>query len=185
MSALPLDLELPDAAPARPVWLMTLADLALLLVGFFVFLQASQQLDQRALAKGIREGFGVQTAAPAVEPMAVSAGSVAGFVPGSAVLPQAPDALIAWARESTRDPRVILRVAGAVDGSAADVDPVTGSGAVLAADRARAVATALILARAVPADRITLSAARPGRRAVTVTTGFAAPTAPARGGGRQ
>lgn len=180
MSALPLDLELPDAAPARPVWLMTLADLALLLVGFFVFLQASQQLDQRALAKGIREGFGVQVAAPATEPMAVSAGSIGGFAPGSAVLPQAPDALILWARESTRDGRVILRVAGAVDGSAADVDPVTGSGAVLAADRARAVATALILARAVPADRITLSAARPGRRVVTVTTGFATPNTGAR-----
>ncbi|WP_404372983.1 flagellar motor protein MotB [Sphingomonas sp. MMS24-J45] len=177
MSALPLDLELPDAAPARPVWLMTLADLALLLVGFFVFLQASQQLDQRALAKGIREGFGVQAAAPATEPMAVSAGSVGAFARGSAVLPHAPDALIAWARKSTRDNRVILRVAGAVDGSAADVDPVTSSGAVLAADRARAVATALILARAVPADRITLSTSRPGRRVVTVTTGFAALTA--------
>jgi hypothetical protein len=47
---------------------------------------------------------------------------------------------------------------------------------VLAADRARAVATVLLVAHAVPADRITLSAARPGRRAVTVTTGFAAPT---------
>jgi hypothetical protein len=88
--------------------------------------------------------------------------------------------LIGWARESTRDRRVILRVSGAVDGSAADVDPVTRSGAVLAADRARAVATALLVAHAVPADRITLAAARPGRRAVTVTTGFAAPTFEAR-----
>lgn len=175
------ELDLLDIASARPVWLMTLADLALLLVGFFVFLQASQQLDKRALAKGIREGFGAQETRAVPEPMAVSAGSVSGFATGSATLPQAPDALIAWARESTRDARVTLRVAGAVDGSAADVDPVTGSGAVLAADRARAVATALLVAHAVRADRITLSAARPGRRAVTVTTGFAAPNA----GGRQ
>lgn len=181
MSALPLDLDLPDTAPARPVWLMTLADLALLLVGFFVFLQASQQLDKGALAKGIREGFGVHESAAVAEPMAVSAGSIGGFAAGSAVLAQAPDALIGWARDSTRDGRVILRVSGAVDGTSADVDPVTGSGAVLAADRARAVAAALILAHAVPADRITLSAARPGRRAVTVTTGFAVPNA----GGRQ
>ncbi|WP_353204096.1 flagellar motor protein MotB [Sphingomonas sp.] len=171
------DPALPDIAPARPVWLMTLADLALLLVGFFVFLQASEQLDKGALAKGMREGFGVYDRAVAREPMAVSAGSVTGFAVGSAVLRQPPDALIGWARDSTRDPRVVLRVAGAVDGSADDVDPVTGSGAVLAADRARAVATVLLVTHAVPADRVTLSAARPGRRAVTVTTGFAAPNA--------
>ncbi|MFZ5796341.1 MAG: flagellar motor protein MotB, partial [Pseudomonadota bacterium] len=36
---------------------MTLADLALLLVGFFVLLQASQQLDRAALARGLRAGF--------------------------------------------------------------------------------------------------------------------------------
>jgi len=181
MSALVINDDFPDIAPARPVWLMTLADLALLLVGFFVFVQASQQLDQAALAKGIRAGFGVHDLAPAADPMPVSAGSVAGFAPGSATLPHAPDALIGWAREATRDARVTLRVSGAVDGSASDVDLLTGSGAVLAADRARAVATALLVAHAVPADRITLSAARPGRRAVTVTTGFAAPT----GGVRQ
>ena len=185
MSTLAIEPGLPDVAPARPVWLMTLADLALLLVGFFVFLQASHHLDQRALAKGIREGFGVQSATPASEPMAVSAGSMPGFAVGSATVPQAPDALIGWARDATRDDRVVLRVAGAVDGSSADVDPLTGSAAVLAADRARAVATALILAHAVPADRLTLSAARPGRRAVTVTTGFAAPSVAVRAGGRQ
>ncbi len=185
MSALLLEADLPDIAPARPVWLMTLADLALLLVGFFVFLQASQQLDKGALAKGIREGFGVHDAGVAPEPMAVSAGSVGGFAVGSAALAQAPDALIGWARDSTRDRRVILRVSGAVDGSLHDVDPVTGSAAVLAADRARAVATALLIAHAVPADRITLSAARPGRRAVTVTTGFAAPPVLERAGPRQ
>ncbi|KAK0340865.1 hypothetical protein LTR94_028769, partial [Friedmanniomyces endolithicus] len=38
------------------------------------------------------------------------------------------------------DPRVRLSVVGATDGSAADVDPVTHSAVVLAADRARAAA---------------------------------------------
>ena len=162
-----------DGAPARPPWLMTLADLALLLVGFFVFVQAGQQLDQGALAKGIREGFGVHDAASAVPPMATTAAAISGFAAGSAELPQDPAALIAWAREATRDVRVVLRVAGAVDGTAADVDAVTRSGAVLAADRARSVATILLVARAVPADRLTLTTARAGHRAVTVTTAFA------------
>ena len=176
MTTLPLtDDDVPDIAAPRAVWLMTLADLALLLVGFFVFVQASQQLDQGALAKGMREGFGVRDVARSAEPMAVSAGSMSGFAQGSALLPQTPEALIGWARDATRDPRVTLRVSGAVDGTTGDVDPATGSGAVLAADRARAVAAALLIARAVPADRITLGTARPGRRAVTVTTGFAAP----------
>ncbi|MFA6123325.1 MAG: flagellar motor protein MotB [Sphingomonas sp.] len=176
------DDDLPDLAPTRPIWLMTLADLALLLIGFFVLLQASQQLDRAALARGLRAGFGVRdtlapSAIPTPEPMAVSAGAMRGFAPGSAALPTTPDGLIAWARDAARDTRVTLRVAGAVDGSPADVDPLTGSGAVLAADRARAVASALLLGHAVPANRITIAAARPGQRGVTVSTGFA--------GGRQ
>lgn len=176
MTTLTHDEDLPEIAPSRPVWLMTLADLALLLLGFFVFVQASQHLSKSALARGIREGFGVHDATPAAvpDPMAVSAGAMTGFAPGVATLPQDPDTLIIWAREATHDPRVTLRIAGAVDGTTGDVDPATGSGAVLANDRARAVATALLLAHAVPADRITIaSAARPGRRAVTITTGFA------------
>lgn len=176
MTAVGLEEDLPEIAPTKPVWLMTLADLALLLVGFFVFVQASQHLGKAALARGIREGFGVhdKVAAPTPDPMPVSAGAMPGFAPGSATLPPAPDALVAWAREATRDPRVSLRVSGAVDGSAGDLDALTGSGAVLAADRARAVAAALLLAHAVPADRITIaSAARPGRRAVTITIGYA------------
>ncbi|RUN77125.1 flagellar motor protein MotB [Sphingomonas sp. TF3] len=181
--SLALEDDLPDLAPTRPIWLMTLADLALLLVGFFVLLQASQQIDRAALARGLRAGFGVRdvvapSPVPTPEPMAVSAGAMRGFVRGSAALPVAPDALIGWARDAARDDRVLLRVAGAVDGSPGDVDPVTGSGAVLAADRARAVASALLLAHAVPANRITIvAAARPGQRSVTVSTGYA--------GGRQ
>ena len=41
--------DLLDPPPARPLWLWTLADLALLLVGFFVLVQAT---DRQALAKG-------------------------------------------------------------------------------------------------------------------------------------
>ena len=70
-----------DDAPTRPIWLMTLADLALLLVGFFVFVQATQ-LDKQALAKGIRDGFGAQPIAE--EPMAVGAAAMLNFAPGSA-----------------------------------------------------------------------------------------------------
>jgi hypothetical protein len=173
-----LDEELPEIAGARPVWLMTLADLALLLVGFFVFIQASQHLDKATLARGIRAGFGVQAKAAsttvALEPMAVSVGEMRGFAPGSALLPYAGDSLVAWARDATRDRRVTLRIIGTVDGSAGDVDPVTGSGAVLASDRARAVAALLLAVHAVPADRFTLvTAARSNARAVTITTGFA------------
>lgn len=161
--------DLPDVAPGRPVWLVTLADLALLLVGFFVLLQATQQLDRRALARGIREGFGVTAAA---EPMAVSAGAMDGFAAGSAALPAPPAPLIGWAREALRDPRVVLRITGAIDGTPGDVDPLTRSGAVLAADRARATAVALIAAR-LPADRLTLAtAARARGRGVVVTMQF-------------
>ena len=47
----------PDATAAKPLWLITLADLALLLVGFFVLVQATS-LDRAALAKGLRAGPG-------------------------------------------------------------------------------------------------------------------------------
>lgn len=154
-----------DDGARRPIWLITLADLMLLLVGFFVFLQANQTLDGRAIADGLREGFG----AGAVAPMAVDSGAIAGFAPGSAVLP-ASDAL-AWARDAARDPRTIVRVIGGTDGTPADVDAATGSAAILAADRARAAAA--LLTRAVPADRISIEA-RPGAgRAVQLQIGFA------------
>lgn len=181
MTAALIDDDLPELASGRPVWLMTLADLALLLVGFFVFLQASQHLDRQALARGLREGFGVRETlrADPAGPIAVSVGALHGFAPGSAVPTRSTEALVTWAREATRDRRVALRIAGAVDGSPGDVDPVTGSGAMLAADRARAVATLLLVAHAVPADRLVIvSAARPNGRSVTVSTGFAGPGTP-------
>lgn len=162
-----------DTTPARPLWLVTLADLALLLVGFFVLLQANQTLSPRNLARGIAEGFGAE---PPPAAMPVAAHGIAGFAPGGAVLPQSPAALVGWARAELRDPRVRLTVTGATDGSAADVDPASRSATVLAADRARAVAAALV-AGGVPDRRLLLSTtpAR-GTRAVTVTLAFAGET---------
>jgi hypothetical protein len=89
--------EFPIEAPGRPIWLMTLADLALLLVGFFVLIQATQSVDRHALAKGIRAGFGAATpsAASAPDPMAVASNAVFGFAAGRAVLPVTPGVLAA------------------------------------------------------------------------------------------
>ena len=167
----------PEPVANRPIWLMTLADLGLLLVGFFVFVQAAQHLDGRRLAQGIRSGFGATpaaTPAPAGEPMPVAAAAMLDFAPGAATLPSSPAGLIAWAREATRDPRIVLKVSGGIDGSPSDVDATTGSGALHAADRARAVAAALAQAPAVPPGRLEiLGAGMPGHRCVTVTIGFA------------
>jgi flagellar motor protein MotB len=136
--------DYPDAPAARPIWLVTLADMALLLLGFFVLIQATG--DRRALAGGLRNSFGgsaaaAATATQAEAPMPVAA-MLTGFAVGSAA-PQDPDAMVAWAREAVRDPRISLSIAGATDGTAADVDPATGSHVILAADRARAVAALL------------------------------------------
>lgn len=162
-----------DVQPGRPLWLITLADLALLLVGFFVLLQANQTLTPHDLARGIAKGFGVEPPAAA---MPVASHGVAGFAPGSAVLPQSTDALLAWARAELRDPRVRLTVTASTDGTPADVDPASRSATVLAADRARAVAAALA-AGGVPDARLLLSTTPAhGPRAVAVTLAFAGET---------
>ena len=150
--------DFPAFAPARPLWLITLADLALLLVGFFVLLEANRQLDPRAITRAVAVGLGVTP-----PPLAVAAEVVSGFARGSAALPASPDALAAWARGELRDPRVALRITGATDGSAADIDRATGSAALLATDRARAVAAALA-ARGVPIERTQISNAEAGAR---------------------
>lgn len=167
------EFDFPEPRPAKPLWLMTLADLALLLVGFLVLVQATS-LDKAALARGIRAGFEIESPAAT---MPVAASVVGDFAPGSAVLAAAPTDTIAWARDVARDPRVQLQIAGAVDGSPADVDPATASATLLAADRARAVAAALIAARAIAPDRIQLATAarqgsRSGARRVLVTLNF-------------
>jgi hypothetical protein len=155
-----------DESPPRPLWLTTLADLALLLVGFFVFLQANQ-LDPRTLALSLRAGFGAARPLPA---MPVEIAAVSSFASGSAE-PVDTAAALAWARAATTDPRTRLHITGEVDGSAADVDRATGSGPILAADRARAVAALLIGSGAVSPDRLNIATGRGQRRAV-LTLGF-------------
>jgi outer membrane protein OmpA-like peptidoglycan-associated protein len=160
--------DLLDPAPARPLWLWTLADLALLLVGFFVLIQAT---DRQALAKGLREGFGgnapTVTASPDPIPLASAA---AGFVAGSATI-NSTDGLLDFATDSLRDPRVTLRVTGSTDGSRSDRDPVTGSTQILASDRARAT-VAWLIDHGIAADRIMISTPGTGRRGALVTMSF-------------
>lgn len=162
----------PDRPAAKPLWLVTLADLALLLVGFFVLIQATER--PRAVTDALRASFGGgatrgATANPPA-PLPVMAAGLLDFAPGSAALPASPAAVIAWAREAARDPRVALTVTGSTDGSSGDVDPATGSAAILAADRARALAATLTNV----SRRITVTTAnRSGRRAAIVTLAFA------------
>lgn len=158
-----------DAAPARSVWLITLADLALLLVGFFVLLQANRELDRKELLAGLRAGFGIEAEAP-VPPMAVAMARVEGFAPGSAVADTRN--AIMWARDSARDRRTTITITGST-ADRGDADPVTGSAAILAADRARHVAATLLRSGAVDASRITLIIDPGKRRAVTLSVGFA------------
>ncbi len=154
-----------DPPPARPLWLWTLADLALLLIGFFVLVQAT---DRQALARGLREGFGGDVADTAVVPIPLAAAAIS-FAPGSAV-PQSPDTVIAFATSNLLDPRASLRVSGGTAG-AGDIDPATGSADLLAADRARAIASYLI-GHGVAADRIMIAPAGVGRRNALITVSF-------------
>lgn len=173
----------PEIAPARPIWLVTLADLALLLLGFFVLVAANQGVSRRALAEGLRRGFGGSAtpsapsppAVPAAQaPMPLAAAAMFGFATASARVPEQPAALISWAREAARDPRVQVRVIGFTDTTAKDVDAPTGSAALLASDRARTVIVALVGAHVIEPGRVTIAtAAAPGRRGVALTVGFA------------
>ena len=156
-------------APSRPLWLVTLADLALLLGGFFVLLQANRTIPPAELARGMAAGFGA--AAPA--PIAVDAHAIDGFAPGAPDLAALPAEVAAWARQATRDPRVALSVTGSTDGTAADVDPASGSAAVLAANRAGAVVARLAGAGVPVARTVITTAPRPAGRRVVVTLAFA------------
>jgi hypothetical protein len=142
--------------PARkPLWLMTLADLSLLLVGFFVFLQATAHKPERAQAAitaGIREAFGGE----AEMRLAVEANAVA-FAPGSAMPPDlAP--IRRWATDALADPRTRLVVTGYAD---------PGEGLAVAGARADAVLRGLSI---IAPDRLRASAARlPGAHRATLT----------------
>ena len=163
--------DLLDPPAPRPLWLWTLADLALLLVGFFVLIQAT---DRQALAKGLREGFGgrtqVQAAVSAAADPIPLASAAAGFARGSATIVSS-DGLLQFAQDSLHDPRVTLRVTGGTDGSKADTDPVTGSAQILASDRARAT-VAWLIAHRIPANRIMIATPGTGRSIALVTMSF-------------
>lgn len=156
-----------EIAPARSVWVITLADLALLLVGFFVLLQANRELDRETLLAGLRAGFGIEEIAPA--PMVVATARVEGFAEGSADADMRN--AILWARDAARDARTRITITGSTDG-ARDVDAATGSAAILAADRARAVAAALIRNNAADPARVAIVTDPGKRRAVTLSVGF-------------
>lgn len=165
------------SVPGKPLWLMTLADLALLLVGFFVLIQANDRLDARAVAAAFAKRAAAASAPVAAPAMPVDTAAVEGFAPGSAQLAQPSGGTVAWATAATRDPRVALTIAGATDGSAADVDRATGSAALLAIDRARAVA-ALLADAGVPTRRLLVTnQGAPAGRHVTLTLAFTGETA--------
>lgn len=153
---------------SRPLWLITLADLSLLLVGFFVFLQATAHKprpEQEAIRAGIREAFG----GVGRMPLAVDANAIAGFAPGSATLPADTAAVAGWARDALADPRTRLIVTGYADGSPAD--RANGSALALAGLRAEAVAAAI--GGAIPPDRLRLGAAiAPGAHRVILSVSY-------------
>lgn len=154
--------------PGRPLWLITLADLALLLVGFFVFLQATSykpKSEQTAIQAGIREAFGGAAAAR----LAVDANVIAGFPAGSARLPRDIAAMKDWARGALADPRTHLVVTGFADGTS--VDQLDGSSLALAGLRADTIVTALH--GVIPRDRIRLGAdVVPGARRVILAISY-------------
>ena len=125
--------------------------------------------ERPALVQAIRAGL---TDAPP-PPMAVEMAAVAPFAAGSATPPPASLAsAIAWARGAARDPRTRVELVGATDPHG-DTDVLTGSAPLLATDRARTVAAALVHAGAVRPDQITIAAAStPLGRGVQLRLGF-------------
>lgn len=154
-----------DTAPGRPLWLTTLADLSLLLVGFFVLLQAAQSVDRQALAAGIRAGFDADAI-----PMTVDRGIVDGFAAGSAAMPASYGRTLDFVRGAAADGRIAVTLTG---GTAGDVDAATGSAAILASDRARTVAAALVADGAVRPEQIRFAPPAIGTRGVQIDLGFA------------
>ncbi|NJC34759.1 hypothetical protein GGR88_002273 [Sphingomonas jejuensis] len=150
--------------PTRPLWLMTLADLALLLLGFMILVHSVGQgpSGKDAIGDGIREAFG-GAPAPATE-IPLDVNGLAGFAPGDASLPIDPTPLLDWAAEATRDPRSRLVITG-------EADPTEGL--ALAARRAAAMADAIQADGRVAADRLRLDTRlSPARRQVTLSVSF-------------
>lgn len=172
--------------PKGPLWLMTLADLALLLVGCFALLQATSRLkaqDRAQIVTGLRTAFGGSATIVEAEetPVAVGINRVGGFAPGSDRPAGDPAALIDWVRANMTDSRTLLDITGHADGSAAD--RIDGSAVSLAARRAAAVAALIERSGALPADRLLVSVDTPptdrtgdaGHRRVDIRIVFARP----------
>ena len=165
-------------APIRPkkgLWLITFADLALLLVCFFVLLHAIDARDdveagKAALTDSLRAAF---TAGPPA-PLGLEVAAIDGFAKGSATLSRDPAAVVEWLRSATADTRAYVVVGGEADGTATDIDP-EGGPLTLSARRAEAVAAAIAASGVVPPDRIRTEAlgARPdGRRRVLIRISY-------------
>ncbi|UAK26053.1 flagellar motor protein MotB [Sphingomonas nostoxanthinifaciens] len=121
-------------------WALSFADLCLLLLGFFVLLQAHP--DPQALTQSVRAALGTPTAAPLTVPARLW------FDPGEAVLrSQARASLLAYARGG-----------GAITISSRGTEPNAArfDGWELAAARSAAVARALV-ASGMPAGQIALA----------------------------
>lgn len=139
----------PRTRRARSTWLVTLADLALLLLGFLAMLAAAQDdAARQRLAAAVRTGFvGEERGSVTVE-----SARIAGFAPGSLALPASAAGALDWLALAAADPRTIVVVSGSSDGTAADT--AVGGPLATAAMRAEAVAGAIVAAGILPAARI-------------------------------
>jgi flagellar motor protein MotB len=146
-----------------PLWLMTLADLALLLVGCFALLQATSRLgekDRTQIVAGLRSAFGGSELQMEEEAsVAVGINRVGGFAPGSDQSSGDHAALIDWVRANMTDGRTLLDIIGHADGSAAD--RIDGSAVSLAARRAATVAAMIERSGALPRDRLLITVDMP------------------------
>jgi hypothetical protein len=136
---------------ARSRWLTTLADLALLLVGFLAMLHVVDQrgpAERSRLANGLRAQFGGVVLAP----VTVDANRIDGFQPGAAATVQDIAPLLDWVRIAARDPRSRLVITGYGD------PRESAEALALAARRAEAVAVTLRASGVVSGNRIDVEA---------------------------
>lgn len=124
-----------------PLWLITLADLSLLLVGFFVFLQATAHSRRTNRPRSGEHPGGLWRPQRRTGTRGCGQQRRGAFRPAAARLPASIGGAAAWARDALADPRTYLIVTGYADGGTAD--RLAGSGLALAGLRAGTVADAL------------------------------------------